>query len=206
MLPQESATSASRIELPDDDPVYLERLLEYLYGAKFHDIAYSSVFGAQGIFSVNMYAIADKYDVPSLRKNAASQLNAFCNPDWVMDDFIAAVRAIDDLTNPEDATLWDVVLPKVQKNLGLLLEKELFKELVFDKPDFTFRFLGFLAKTSGKNSSTPPSPAPEDPASESQVPDNPFDAFTRGWTRARPTPQTHPTSFYRSGGNGGYGA
>jgi hypothetical protein len=62
-------------------------------------------------FLIQVYAIADKYDVPPLRSLVVQRLDETCDPLEDMDNFIAALRIIDSHT-AED-TVWKVFLPKM---------------------------------------------------------------------------------------------
>ena len=69
---------------------------------------------------------------------------AACNLVDDVDDFILAIRLIDELMSPEDSTLWSVVLPKTKDNIGYLLTFEAFEKLIFDIPRFNLGLLSML--------------------------------------------------------------
>lgn len=132
---------ASEVNLPDDDPKVLEALIHFLYHFNLDTTARPSTCGVSA-FLVQVYAIADKYDVAPLRTLVVNRLNKACDPTQDVDDFIAALRVTDACT--AGATIWDVLLPKAKTNISLLLESKAFRELVMEIPTLTLSLLGFL--------------------------------------------------------------
>lgn len=137
---QESEASATRIELPDDDPAYLYTLLDWLYKSVYTNYT-CDIDMPYSVFAVHIYAIADKYGVDALREKAAERLSGNPFSDVYYDDLVGVLRAIEECTNPKDTTLWDIVLPKVKDNINLLLKDEDFTNLICEKPEINLRIL-----------------------------------------------------------------
>ncbi|KAH9839621.1 Broad-Complex, Tramtrack and Bric a brac [Teratosphaeria destructans] len=80
----------------------------------------------EGPFAVRVYACADKYDVPSLRAMAASVLKKrvarIADPKGEgLEEFLETIRSVEALTSETDATLWEIVVPRIRENLGALM-------------------------------------------------------------------------------------
>lgn len=98
--PQEA--TARVINLPDDDPHVLRVLVRYLY-KNVLDATQAFSFSSSphrrlgdSAFLIHIYAIADKYDVPALRKLALQRLVETCHPRRDERDFIGALRVVDE--------------------------------------------------------------------------------------------------------------
>jgi hypothetical protein len=89
-----------------------------------------------------VYAAADKYDVPPLRRLIVQRLEELCDPVEDLDDFVAVLRVTDACT--ADRALWDILLPKAKTNITQLLQDESFRELAMELPSLTLPLLGML--------------------------------------------------------------
>lgn len=140
---QEAATSASRINLPDDDPAELETLLHYLYCSEYCDSERPSSELAS-VFAVRIYAMADKYDVAELRGAAEEKLAEACDLMEDVNELVTTLETIEECTNPMDSALWEVVIPNIQDNITKLLAMGEFKEFILAQPTLYFRLLATL--------------------------------------------------------------
>ncbi|TKA73843.1 hypothetical protein B0A55_07618 [Friedmanniomyces simplex] len=131
------------LALDHDDPDVLATLLHFLYnftcppnrsgGATNPEAQASS-------FTVHVYALADKYDVPALRSLAVAQLTRLLDPKREnLEGFLAAIRAIDECT--ADNTLWEIVIPRIVGNMAWLVEEEGFFALVQEMPGLNRKLL-----------------------------------------------------------------
>lgn len=134
---QEAAEQQNVIALDDDDPEVMQTLFHFLYNFTYDDNSSES----PAPFAVKVYAVADKYDIPSLRALAAQKLANVADPAGDLDDFIAAICNVDEFTSPEDSTLWDIVIPKIGENLDWLADNEKFFALVKDMPALNKKLL-----------------------------------------------------------------
>ncbi|KAK4893938.1 hypothetical protein LTR27_007744 [Elasticomyces elasticus] len=141
----------SVLTLEHDRPDVLAVLLQYSYHSSLP--ATSTVDDrALGEFTVLIYAIADKYDVPGLRDLAAAKLTRILVPvQYSVKLFCAALIAIDEYT--ADNTLWDIVVPKILTNISWLVNCEEFFELVQEMPVLNKVLL--VGRTEGSSSTQP---------------------------------------------------
>jgi len=126
---QEAASNQNIITLDDDEPATLRVLLSYFYSFVYDDSS-RQLTQSLSAFAVHVYAIADKYDVKPLQDLATQKLKNVCNPVTNVEDYIAAVDAVDELTSPKDGTLWGIIIPKTIANIGFLLGTTRAKELI----------------------------------------------------------------------------
>ena len=139
---QESAECSSTLEL-DDDPEVLASLIHYFYHFTYDDSSRGEHQAIQ-TFTVHVYAIADKYNVPRLQQLAAQKFGKVCDPVSDIDDFITALCAVDGATNPADSTLWNITLPIIENNVSYLLQHNSFKAVVDSMPDLKWGLISLL--------------------------------------------------------------
>jgi hypothetical protein len=128
----------------DDDPNVLQALLSYFYKLNYDDTMRGAIPIQQ--YTVYVYSIADKYDVPRLQDMTAEKFENICDAVEDSDDFIDAVYAIHSSTNPNDRRLRNVVLPAIQDNISWLLELEKFKTLVDAIPELKWELLALIGR------------------------------------------------------------
>lgn len=97
--------------------------------------------------TVMVYAIADKYHIPALCKLAAGRFLEEFNPEPDIEDYIQALRNIDEYVYEEDRTLWDIAIPSIRKHIKHLLPREEFQQLLNDTPDLQNQLLALLDTT-----------------------------------------------------------
>lgn len=138
--------------MPDDEPKVLAVLIQYFYNFTL-DLTKRPEDWSRSAFVVQVYAIADKYDVPQLRDLCTKHFEKTCDPLSDVGDFIEAIRAVDEYTvGSVGKPLWDVVKPKMRDNVTFLLTQEGFKALFLEsefQPLF-FELLGMLDPSSGQ--------------------------------------------------------
>ncbi|KAK4502624.1 hypothetical protein PRZ48_006050 [Zasmidium cellare] len=122
----------------------VEGLIQYFYQCTWDE----SVRGdtPKALFCVQIYQVADKYDVPHLRTLATNRFKISCETTLLnVPAFVEAIYAIDECCNPEDRTLWDIVMPILKSNMVPLLEHEEFRAMIKDKDELNFELLRLLA-------------------------------------------------------------
>jgi hypothetical protein len=142
LIPQPQDSNTTTLSLPDDDPWVLRALLRCFYKNAL-DTNIKPYETPTSAFLIQVYAIADKYDVPPLRELVVQRLDEFCHPLDDMDDFIAALRIVDGHT-AED-TLWEVFLPKMHEDLEILVQDCKFREVLVEQPTVAIRLLAHIA-------------------------------------------------------------
>ena len=98
----------------------------------------SHVNRGDSTFLIQLYAVADKYDVPRLRSLILERLDATCNPEQEA-AFIDAILVVDEYTS--NNAVWDILLPKIRANLQTLLKNEAFRDVVMSQPAMTLQLL-----------------------------------------------------------------
>jgi hypothetical protein len=138
------------IELKDDDAEALEALIWYFYNFTYNDKFVKN--RSTMAFAVKVYSIADKYDVPKLQQLAAKKFKGVCilndNADDV-NDFVGTINLVQECANPNDRTLWDILLPVIESNISCLLKSKEFRGYVLDNPELNITLLSMLEQPSG---------------------------------------------------------
>ena len=106
-------------------------------------------------FAVKVYALADKYELLQLQTLAAQRFKAVCDPKTDLTDFINATTLIEDCSNPNDATLWEVVIPVIKKNIAYLLQNEESKALILGMKELNVMLLRLLDGSKVSDVSSP---------------------------------------------------
>ena len=150
---QEAAGKQGTIEVHDDAHA-LQSMLFHLYNFTYTDASRGE--DSVMAFAVKVYAVADKYDVAQLQSTAAQRFKNGCATTDVV-DFIKTVYLIDELTNPRDKTLWDIVLPVIKANVTTLLLPPKFQALIFDMKHLNLKLLSLLDDSEKAIGHTSPS-------------------------------------------------
>lgn len=119
------------ITLHEDDPDALNVLIKCLYR---HHADITSSNSKPMTFAVKVYAIADKYDIPTLRSQAAARFSKVLSPEADLEDFINAIKTVDESVPGGDRTLWEVIIKIIRDHMEFLLAKEEFIVLIGELP------------------------------------------------------------------------
>ncbi|KAJ4328724.1 hypothetical protein N0V84_000723 [Fusarium piperis] len=122
---RESLRSSEQvINIEDFDVEVVEAMLQFMY-----NFDYTSVNGASSMaFEAQVYQIADKYDIDSLKEHAKENFSTAVDIGWSMDDFPLAITLAYTTTPPGDRGLRDVVIQASHLHIDDLLSKEYFAE------------------------------------------------------------------------------
>lgn len=71
--------------------------------------------------SVSLYAIADKYSVPSLCTLAANRFSDVLDLAADLEDYFTAIKTIKPSVYEGDKTLWDIVVRVTRRHISFLL-------------------------------------------------------------------------------------
>ncbi|KAF7507484.1 hypothetical protein GJ744_010415 [Endocarpon pusillum] len=82
--------------------------------------------------TVRVYAIADKYNVQSLKDFAQERFGRWARSNWPCEDFTAIIREVFSSTPSSDRGLRDIVSGTVADHLGFFIRIDEFRELVED--------------------------------------------------------------------------
>lgn len=77
-----------------------------------------------------LYAVAEKYQVPALKPLVTEKFSRACARFWDRDEFVGAARCVFASTPERDWGLRGVVVKTLFEHLGVLIEKEGVRELV----------------------------------------------------------------------------
>ncbi|KAK5693757.1 hypothetical protein LTR17_025068 [Elasticomyces elasticus] len=137
----------STLTLDHDDPAVLGALIHYFYHFELNPKLNSK---SDAAFVMQVYAMADKYDIPTLCSLAIDRLDRLLEPERdSVEAFIAAIRAIDEYTSGNE--LWDIVIPKIVANMHWLVQKDEFSKVLVDMPVLTKNLLvSMAAELKGK--------------------------------------------------------
>ncbi|KAK5682738.1 hypothetical protein LTS10_005868 [Elasticomyces elasticus] len=129
------------LTLDHDDPAVLGVLIHYFYHFELNPKLNSK---SDVAFVIQVYAMADKYDIPTLCSLAIDGLDRLLEPERDNGKaFIAAIRAIDEHTSGNQ--LWDIVVPKIVANMDWLVQEDEFSKVLVDMPVLTKNLLGSMA-------------------------------------------------------------
>lgn len=133
--------------LKDDDPTIVNAMLQYMYTGNYGDEDKDAP-QAFGLFSVSVYALADKYDVPKLGSLVAAKLNHWAGDHWMETSFTEVVREI--YTNAVDRKhelQHAVVSVAVRNSQSLFLYRRHaeFREVAATLPGFTMALASDMA-------------------------------------------------------------
>ncbi|KAL2860560.1 hypothetical protein BJX68DRAFT_261492 [Aspergillus pseudodeflectus] len=132
---------AQMAESEDNKPVTMESCLEQETGnlkACLKSYYLSSRFTDMTIVtSEKEFKIADKYDVPDLKKYANSQFECLIKIGWVMDDFPLAIAQAYAATPTSHRGLRDAIVRTTSLHFSELLEKGSFVKVLENTPGFS---------------------------------------------------------------------
>jgi hypothetical protein len=119
----------------EDDSRFVQVMIDFMYGCNYD----SSENGHSSsiLFHIGAYQIADKYDIPNLKKYAKSQFERLVKIGWVMDDFPLAIAEAYAATPSSDRGLRDAIVRTASLHFSELLEKGSFVKVLEDTPGFS---------------------------------------------------------------------
>ncbi|KEQ61160.1 uncharacterized protein M437DRAFT_26213, partial [Aureobasidium melanogenum CBS 110374] len=144
--------SSNEVDLGDDeDPEAILAMIRHIYDLPYdmmiegNTVDDSAPYSTNEdlLFHINVYAVADKYDVPSLRPIVVKKFEDLMEITWESDDFVARIQK---LTGPSMGHIAD---PSVQaaaaafcaKHLHKLAKQDNFVEMIQDEGPFVGRLL-----------------------------------------------------------------
>ncbi|KAK5723665.1 hypothetical protein LTR15_005364 [Elasticomyces elasticus] len=131
----------STLTLDHDDPAALGALIYYLY---HFELSPEFTSKTHATMLVQLYATADKYDIPALCSLAVDRLDRLLEPERDnVRAFTAAIHVIDEHTSGNQ--LWDIVIPKIVSNMDWLVQEEEFSKMMVEMPVLTKNLLGGMA-------------------------------------------------------------
>jgi speckle-type POZ protein len=87
-------------------------------------------------FHAQVYGLADKYIIPSLKNCSMSKFGMAISSGWQLDDFPSAIVEVYDSTPDTDRGLRDVIVEVATQNVKKLIKNSLFDDALREKPTF----------------------------------------------------------------------
>ncbi|KKA19475.1 BTB/POZ domain protein [Rasamsonia emersonii CBS 393.64] len=135
-------TSSNTIDLNDDDPYAVEAMLQHLYDMEYSNMQHPGL--SVELFDAKVYAIGEKYGIPSLKIDARRMFAAQLKYGWEGVDFPSSIAEVYASTPATDRGLRDIVTEVSCEHLKDLLEKEAFLQVLVDANGFVFDLLRYL--------------------------------------------------------------
>ncbi|KAL8737714.1 MAG: hypothetical protein Q9181_001432 [Wetmoreana brouardii] len=153
------------VDLKEEDPVLVGKLVHYLYhfdyvdddksedndnGTKDHEGHPAQQSSESCALSINtgMYVMGDRYNLVALKNLARAKFSAALPSGWKQDNFPNVIRIIYDQTLTTDRGLRDRVLPVLQAHWQELRTRKAFMAVVQDHAEFAVELIEAWAKTS----------------------------------------------------------
>lgn len=150
----------SKIDLPEDDPYLVQLMLDYLYTGRYNALNAAAWEGQEAFDSQNpknvykihvlLYALADKFSMPTLRSNAARCFGMDIDLDDDGEGLLNVVPCIYDSTPESDRTLRDSAMERFSKIADIIYggdeTRAQLLELVHDIKQFGQDVLSALIK------------------------------------------------------------
>ncbi|KAK2922684.1 hypothetical protein FoTM2_017537 [Fusarium oxysporum f. sp. vasinfectum] len=87
-------------------------------------------------YDAQVYQIADKYDVSTLKTHTKGKFGIAIATGWNMDDFPVAISVVYESTPSIDRGLSDLVMGTSRRNIDKLLGHDGLREIIRKSPDF----------------------------------------------------------------------
>ncbi|KAJ5406947.1 hypothetical protein N7465_008231 [Penicillium sp. CMV-2018d] len=124
---------AHAFEIKDEHPRVVEAMIRSFYGLNY-DINQSERQMCPLLFNVQVYAIANRFEVEYLKTQAKLTFVTLAQDNWDTDEFLTAAFEAYKTTPKSDRGLRDVVVAVCQKHRRELREKKAFEKLVQETP------------------------------------------------------------------------
>ena len=118
-------------------------MIDYLYRLDYDDKSSSANAEGTLVMNANVYAIADKYGIPSLKEIAQRKTAEALKTDSNHESFLTALDIVWTTTPLSDRGLRGLFLPVIAKNKKILLEKEDFVRSVRTNGDLAVDVLDY---------------------------------------------------------------
>ncbi|KAM6516975.1 hypothetical protein FSOLCH5_007923 [Fusarium solani] len=117
-------SSEQVINIQDFDVGVVEAMLHFMY-----NFDYTNVNGTSSmVFEAQVYQIADKYGIDSLKEHATKRFGAALDIGWPMDDFPLAITVAYTTSPLGDRGLRDLIIETSSQHIDDLLDKGYFCE------------------------------------------------------------------------------
>lgn len=116
----------------DDDPFVVQAMLHYMYKSNYDDDSGNNPGRCTPLeFNVQVYALADKYQVEGLKGLAVKKFEKLCKDSWTPQDFTSALRVMyGGLFPPHDTTMRKLAIDQATSHMGELLKTAEFTKML----------------------------------------------------------------------------
>ncbi|KAK3356342.1 BTB/POZ protein [Lasiosphaeria hispida] len=134
------------ITLEEVDDAVVEAMIHFMY---YFDYNNTQVISSM-VFNAQVYSLADKYVIPTLKNLAKEKFQAAIKTGWGMDDFPTAVAEVYNSTPEGDRGLRDLVLEISGTNIKTLVQNGGFRNILRETPAFATDIIVSGAVKSGQ--------------------------------------------------------
>ena len=136
MLTNPQETAEGIIELQEDNARAVEAMLGFMYTFDYDCSGNDLERTSPMLFNVEVYSIAEKYGVSSLKLRAKEKFERAVKTCWDMDDLAHTITYIYSSTPPTDRGLRDAVVEVVYEHISALLKKHTFRDVLEETVGF----------------------------------------------------------------------
>ncbi len=126
-------------------------MIGYLYKLDYSDAPLDCGGHPALLIDAQVYTIAEKYNIPSLKVLAREKFDGTVDKGWEDDGFPLAIREIYTSTPDSDRGLRDIVRKVVRENVKALLCRPDMKALMLEVNEFTVDTLDAVVKAYVKS-------------------------------------------------------
>lgn len=138
------------ITLKEDDVHAVEAMLRFLYGSGYDVVNTDDPTHLTPIlFHIRVYAIADKYDIPTLKLRAQEKFNNVIMNFLKTDEFARVIAEIYSTTVPTDRGLRDKVVELAYVYRRELLDKKSFVHVLEETAGFAADLVQYMVRKEG---------------------------------------------------------
>ncbi|KAH0003523.1 hypothetical protein KCU78_g13861, partial [Aureobasidium melanogenum] len=134
----------------DDDPEAVHAMMRYIYDLPYAQQVTDTPGSSEEslIFCLNVYIVADKYDVIGLRQKIVPDFRVFLQRTWRSEEFIGCVKKLygPDTINLADTSLQTAVADFFVDNISKINHHKSLVEMIEGDKSFTGRILAGLLK------------------------------------------------------------
>ncbi|MCJ1282827.1 hypothetical protein MMC26_002153 [Xylographa opegraphella] len=124
-------SKTGQINLVDDDPDVVDHMIDYLYRMDYDDKPNAAkAYPSDGplVTNANVYAIADKYEIWSLKNAAKWKTEEALKTDWNHDSFLSSLDIVRTATPQSDRGLRDLFIPVIAAHKDYFRKNEAFMD------------------------------------------------------------------------------
>lgn len=137
---------SQEIALLDDNPIIVEKMMGYLYKLDYSDSPQDCAGHPALLINAQVYTIAEKYNIHSLKKLALKKFDGMAVNCWEDDGFSSAIKEIYTSTPETDKGLRNIVCDRAKINMKVLLRRPDFRATLLEVTEFTVDMLDAVVK------------------------------------------------------------